>query len=225
METRTIGIYDGTFEGFLSSVAWVLHHRHPLTLRKAHEAQSSLFTAEEFVETDTEQARYLWEWVGQKGSAHQRLVYFAFLSEKKGVEDQLLPYLRELLVPADQQRGSLLASTSAPVSQLARAVADEVARLRKSLRFTPLSEQPARCTISPEADVLPLLSKELRQRFREQPWVLYDRKRHYGLYGSGTSVSLFSHRTDADPPNAFFGTNTMEPAPSQAVWNSVRKAV
>lgn len=225
MATSETGIFDGTFKGFLSAASWALASSDVTrTVRKASGTQANLFASLQFLPYDPERAHYLWEWLGQKGTAKQRLVYFAFLSEAEGVESLLLRYL-QVLLPATQEDRDTCRVLESEVSHLAMKVSVARERLEKRLIFTPSGSQPARCNVSPEYDILPLLSKGLRQRFGSQSWMLYDRRRHYGLLGTEGRVSLFSNRTSASPACAFYGQPVDEKEFEVAAWEEVRPAV
>ncbi|MDG1572864.1 DUF4130 domain-containing protein [Robiginitalea sp. M366] len=226
MENGTTGLYDGTFEGFLTAAAWALAHPEATpVLCKAGAEEPNLFVAPTVLPTDRELAQYYWEWLGQKGVAHQRLVYFAFLAEKSGREAILLHYLRALLYPETHGGGPIPKSIQDPLMRLARETAAEKEKVLSRLFFTGASEQPARCEIRPDCDVLPLLSKALRQQFGARAWVLYDQKRKYGLSGNPDGVSLFSNRKASDPPTAFYGSALPEGLQATAAWGQVRRAV
>ena len=46
--------------------------------------------------------------------------------------------------------------------------------------------------IAPDYDVLPLISKHYRSKYRDQHWLVYDSKRGYGIFYEGYKVELIT---------------------------------
>jgi probable DNA metabolism protein len=68
------------------------------------------------------------------------------------------------------------------VTQTAKKVWREKHRMEAFVRFQKTGDQLFYSFIEPDYNVLPLLAKHFQQRYADQRWLIYDGKRHYGLY-------------------------------------------
>lgn len=46
--------------------------------------------------------------------------------------------------------------------------------------------------IEPDFNVLPLIIKHFKARYADQKWVIFDQKRHYGMYYDGSDMQIIS---------------------------------
>ena len=72
------------------------------------------------------------------------------------------------------------------VTNIARKVLHEQLRMKQFVRFQKAKDGTYLAVISPDHNVLPLIIDHFRDRFNDQPWLIYDAKRHYGYYYDGT---------------------------------------
>lgn len=68
------------------------------------------------------------------------------------------------------------------------------------VRFEVQADGLHAATISPAADVLPLVAPHFRDRFPSHPWLLFDERRAYGLLYDLTDVHAVEHAPDAAAP-------------------------
>lgn len=219
----TVFRYDGSFPGFLTAAALALTSQSDtVEISRAGAEIQQLFIREYAVETDSEQAQAIWGTLAGSGPGLQRLVYFAFLSGKPGVENVLLAYLRikRAKGPVTAEQEEAAAALLKRIAGLARRVGDEKIRLEGALRFVSGSGDVPVCEISPEHDVLPLLTRHCRLQFGAQPWMLYDRNRGYGIYSRNGSMSFFRKGRPTGPASI----ETAEPLEKPS-WTNVRRAV
>ena len=105
----------------------------------------------------------------------------AWLADQHGTDMLLARYMRGVF---DEGRSYEL-EYSRPdvfaVNRLARNVHGETHLLKGFARFQKTADNQYFSAIAPRYNVLPLLCGHFAERFAEQPWVLYDMKRHYGL--------------------------------------------
>ena len=219
----TVFRYDGSFPGFLTAAALALASQtDSAEIGRAGADAQQLFIRECSVETDSEQAQDIWGALAGSGPGLQRLVYFAFLSGKPGVENVLLAYLRikHANGPATAGQEEAAAALLKRIAGLARRVGDEKIRLEGALRFVSGSREVPVCEISPEYDVLPLLTRHCRLQFGAQPWMLFDRNRGYGIYSRNGSMTFFRNGRPTGPASI----ETAEPLEKPS-WSTVKRAV
>ncbi|WP_047546439.1 TIGR03915 family putative DNA repair protein [Psychroserpens sp. Hel_I_66] len=176
-------IYDGTFDGFLSSVFYVFENKiKAATIENEFVAQSGLFSKEINIITEEEKANRVWAGLKSKLSARGSYqLYYAFLSEQNGVENVLLDYIRyafsnALNVDKDFSHPSVL-----KIAQIAKMVGREKHRMEAFVRFRLTKDAIYFASVEPDFNVLPLISKHFKGRYADQKWIIYDIKRNYGL--------------------------------------------
>ncbi len=219
----TVFRYDGSFPGFLTAAGLALKEKSGISeIKPAGTEIQELFMRERSVETDTDQAQEVWNALAGSGPGLQRLVYFAFLSGKHGIENLLVSYLQlkhtEGAATADDEENAT--ALLRRIAGLARRVGDEKIRMEAAMRFASGSRDVPVCEISPEYDVLPLLTRHCRLQFGGQPWMLYDCNRGYGIYSRNGSMSFFRKGRPTGPASI-----TTAEAFEKPSWPAVRKAV
>ncbi|WP_299336717.1 TIGR03915 family putative DNA repair protein [uncultured Psychroserpens sp.] len=177
-------IYDGSFEGFLSAVFYVFEHKFDVVnIQNNTSVQNGLFTQNETIPTETIKANRVWKGLTSKLSASAcNTIYYAFLSEKLGAEQILLDYIKYAFsntrkIDKDFSHPSVLKT-----SQIAKMVGREKHRMEAFVRFRLTKDAIYFASIEPDFNVLPLLIKHFKNRYADQKWIIYDIKRHYGLY-------------------------------------------
>jgi probable DNA metabolism protein len=183
MENSKILLYDGSFNGFLSCVYRSYEESCPVTdIRNCKNGQKSLFADNSLVETDIEKARRVWEAIERQQYQAAKKIYFAFLSERNGIEILLYRFICSLFHQPGGSMEDSPPSLPARIESLAALVAAEKNQMERRIRFSQEHGQPAWAAISPGYDILPLLTRYLRTRHADCDWLLYDNKRHYGFY-------------------------------------------
>ena len=70
------------------------------------------------------------------------------------------------------------------VRNTCRRVLHEQLRMKQFIRFQKAKDGTYLGVVSPDHNVLPLIIDHFSDRFNDQPWLIYDAKRHYGYYYS-----------------------------------------
>jgi len=192
MESKTkTFIYDGSFNGFLTAVYIGFEQKiaHAEIQASAH-AQNGLFAETETTFTDIEKAKRVWNGIKNRSNTAIKHIYFAFLSEHKGIESLLYCYIQKFM--GGKQSGIFGFSDDCilKINQFAHKVAREKQRIEAFVQFQLTKDGINFAQIEPDFDVLPLISKHFRSLYSERPWIIYDVKRNYGLYYDLIGVEL-----------------------------------
>ncbi|NNE75983.1 MAG: DNA metabolism protein [Pricia sp.] len=193
MDNSKILIYDGSFNGFLTSVFVAFDEKIQVTdIQKNSLGQNGLFSDSETVFTNIDKAKRVWHGIEKKSYSAIKNIYFAFMSETKGVEILLYRYVRKLFftkyaVHSDYSDGIVL-----KIAQLAKSVGREKHRMEAFVRFQLTKDEIYFANIEPDFDVLPLISKHFRSRYADQQWLIYDVKRKYGIFYDLQKVELIT---------------------------------
>lgn len=193
MHNRNL-IYDGTFDGFLSTVFYVFEQQlDAVTIQSESDVQHRLFSENETIITDEKKANRVWKGLKNKVSkfGHYQL-YYAFLSEQAGVENLLLDFIKyvfstDLKVDKDFSHPSVL-----KIAQIAKMVGREKHRMEAFVRFRLTKDVIYFASIEPDFNVLPLISKHFKRRYADQKWLIYDIKRQYGLFYDLQKVDIIA---------------------------------
>ncbi len=222
---KKILIYDGTFDGFLTTVFQVFEEQlKDVEIVKPKHYQPNIFIEAETIITDSKKAKRVWKALQvkvTKSGAHK--LYASFLSEIKGVENALLRYIvyaycSESFIHTDYSNKDVLR-----VAQVSKMVFRERHRMEAFVRFQLTKDGIYFANIEPDFNVLPLLLKHFKSRYADQRWMIYDKKRGYGMYYDLNVVQYI----DLELTDAFDGSKkglekvfTSEEFQFQSLWKN-----
>lgn len=193
MDNGKVLIYDGSFNGFLTVIYNAFDKKtNVIDIQKNHIAQRGLFSATETVFTKMDKARKVWKGLQNKNRSAIENIYFAFLSETNGIELVLYRYIKKLFSATDTLHLNFTTEAIARIAHLAKAVRKEKHRTEAFIRFQLTQDQLHFANISPEFDVLPLITKHFRSRCANQQWLIYDMRRKYGVHYNLKKTEIIS---------------------------------
>lgn len=223
MNTSKTLIYDGSFNGFLTAVFIGFEQRiSQADIQRSGQTQNGLFTETETIFTNLDKAKRVWNGVRSRSNTAIKNIYFAFLSEQKGIEPLLYHYIQKLMGSKKNVASYFSDDAVLKINQLAHKVGREKHRMEAFVRFQLTKDEVYFANIEPDFNVLPLISKHFRSRYADQQWIIYDVKRKYGLYYNLQGVELISldlqdvHANSIHKNNAF----TNEEYDYQELWNN-----
>ena len=191
MDTAKILVYDGSFNGFLTTIFTAFEEKITLAdIQRSQRSQNGLFSESQTIITDKVKAKRVWDAIQNKNYNAMRIIYFAFLSEHKIIEMLLYRYIHSIFGKAGGKTETISDQTLLKINQLAEMVGREKYRLEANLRFEQIEDGAFFATISPDFNVLPLISKHFRSRYIGGQWTIYDLKRAYGLHYDGLEVEI-----------------------------------
>ncbi|MEM8506503.1 MAG: TIGR03915 family putative DNA repair protein [Bacteroidota bacterium] len=226
MKNATTLIYDGSFNGFLTSVYIAFEEKMNVAdIQKNSQGQNGLFSETTTIFTNVEKAKRVWNGIRSKSYNTISTIYFAFLSETEGIEYMLYTYIKKFMAHKGKQ-ADFSDDTILYISQLARKVGREKHRMEAFVRFQLTQDTIYFANIEPDFNVLPLISKHFRSRYADQQWLIYDVKRRYGIYYDLEGVEIVSlnleevHYNRIRKSNAF----TKGEYDYQELWNNYFKS-
>lgn len=194
MQKQTILIYDGSFDGFLTSI-FIIYELKISTpyIQKYSENSNQLFSENEMVHTELEKAKRVWKGFATKTSTSVRQLFFrAFLSEIKGVENTLFRFLKTVLEKGAKSSKDYGNPDILRISQVAKMVGREKHRMEAFVRFQLTKDDLYIATVEPDFNVLPLIIKHFKDRYADQKWMIYDIKRDYGIFYDLMTVEIIN---------------------------------
>ncbi len=182
METQKIIVYDGSFNGFLSVVYTCFENRWKAAdIIKAANKNDDLFVTKEYVSSDPQLAQLVWNGLAQKNHSAIKRIYFAFLSEHQNIEMVLFNYILYVMDRPTALAGQEGQQNIDLLNSLVQKVENEKRRMEIFAQFQLAQEFSDGVHLRPKFNVLPLLSKHLKQTLRGKEWQIYDDKRKYGI--------------------------------------------
>ncbi|RZK67735.1 MAG: DNA metabolism protein [Pedobacter sp.] len=179
-----IYLFDGSLEGLLCAVfEWFERKPGKIKLVLERYYRPDAFLPVLSIHNDPGKADRVWKGLEQRlDRGWMRRFYCAFLSE----QPEALVHLFELSCylftnPAGSEKNYGNPHVLA-VAQLARKVEREKHRMEAFIRFQHSSDGIFYCGIDPDFNVIPLIMKHFKDRYADQKWIIYDLKRHYGIY-------------------------------------------
>ncbi|WP_245603192.1 TIGR03915 family putative DNA repair protein [Maribacter antarcticus] len=183
--------YDGSFNGFLTAVFIAFEYKliH-VDIQPTGRIQNGLFTETETIFTNIDKAKRVWNGIRNRNYTASKNIYFAFLSEQRGIEPLLYSYIRKLMNHNEKSTAGFSSDCFLRINQLAHKVAKKKRHVEAKLDFQLTRDAIYFAQIAPDFNVLPLLSKHFRSQYANKPWIIYDTKRNYGLYYNLSGVEV-----------------------------------
>ena len=176
--------YDGSYEGLLSVIFETYRLGQPAdNICEESVAQPELFGKLMAVATQPAHAQRVLRGVAKRTKPDvARILYHCFLSEQPDIEMLLYRFVR--LAMASEE--SVLENFREPVvlrlHRIERQIHREVHRMHAFVRFQETQDGLYAALITPDFNVLPLLSSHFQARYPAFRWLIYDTQRRYGLY-------------------------------------------
>lgn len=177
-------IFDGTFYGLLTCIFESYERKQKAVKLCAGEAFSEdMFGGHVSIESNEEKALRVWKGLNKKINAeHQQHFYTSWFADDITIWQLMFDYALYIFDnPAgiDLNYGNELVLG---LSQIAKKVSRERHRMKAFIRFQKGANQLFQAVVNPDYNVLPLVAGHFERRYADQRWVLYDERRHYGLY-------------------------------------------
>ena len=197
----TVYTFDGTMDGLLTAVfdAFALHEQ-PEQLLKTGDALPLFCDHTYHVTSDDEKAQRVWTGLEKHLPREaMKLIYVSWLSELPELPTPLFQYICKVF-----RQGDISKHFADPdvltVTNIARRVLHEQLRMKQFIRFQKANDGTYLAVVSPDHNVLPLVTDHFSDRFNDQPWLIYDARRHYGFNYDGHSVIRITFEDEAAVP-------------------------
>lgn len=183
-DVRTVLVFDGSFEGWLSAVFYAYEHklvRTPLLIKAAYDHVDSFLDEVLMVANDADKAARVLTRLQEMLSV--RDVIWAFLSEDPMVYTHLF---RVVVYQLDNPHRRVMANFAHPDVQAVQACIKKVGRERHRMqafvRFEDTVQGVYFAKVNPDFNVLPLIGDFFAKRFADQSWLIFDVVRGYGIF-------------------------------------------
>lgn len=196
-------VFDNTLDGLLTAVfdSFFLHQQPEMLLGEGE--QLPLFADEpHVVVTDSGKAARVWKGLEKHLSVEGlRMIAVSWLSEERTLNQPLFNFICKVF---RQKVGDSSSSATdylslernasdadvLAVRNSCRRVLHEQLRMKQFIRFQKAKDGTYLAVVSPDHNVLSLITHHFQDRFNDQPWLIYDAKRHYGYYYDGSAEPI-----------------------------------
>ena len=189
----TIYTFDGTMDGLLTAVFDAFErYEQPDQLLTAGDVLPLFCEGQYDVVTDESRAKRVFAGLEKRLAPEAlRLLSVSWLSELPELNTPLFQYICKVFRQGDVSRNFADADVLA-VTNIARKVLHEQLRMKQFIRFQKAKDGTYLAVVSPDHNVLPIITGHFADRFNDQPWLIYDARRHYGYYyeGAGEPVRV-----------------------------------
>ena len=196
-------VFDNPLDGLLTAVFDSFFRKQQDVTLLTEGEQLPLFADEPHrVVTDAEKAERVWRGLEKnlsKDGLH--MITISWLSEERALNQPLFNFICKVFrtnvkgLESNASDEDVLA-----VRNTCRRVLHEQLRMKQFIRFQKAKDGTYLAVVSPDHNVLPLITSHFQDRFNDQPWLIYDAKRHYGYYYDGKTVIHVTFENEAAVP-------------------------
>ncbi|MBQ8521945.1 MAG: TIGR03915 family putative DNA repair protein [Bacteroides sp.] len=180
----TIFLYDHTFDGLLTCLFDAYARKtFPDLLLTEGEPLPLFYDEAVHITTSEEKHQRVWKGLQKKlsPSALTTLTY-GWLSELPEVDMLLLRYMKKAIDSPVSIETNFTDADVLELSKVWKKVNWERLRILQFVRFQKAADGTYFAAIEPQHNALPLTIHHFRDRYADQPWLIYDLKRQYGYY-------------------------------------------
>lgn len=176
--------YDRTFDGMLTVVFDAYARRSfPQVIQGTDEPLPLFYDEVHPVITDEAKADRVWKALEKKLSKDAlSCLTVSYLSELPELDLHLFRYICKNIDSPVSLENNLADDDILFVTNTFRKVLYERLRMMQFIRFQKAADGTYFGIMEPQYNVLPLTIAHFKDRFADQPFVLYDKRRHYGYY-------------------------------------------
>ena len=191
----TVYTFDGTLDGLMTAVFDAFErHEQPEKLLTKGDALPLFCDQVHEVITDEEKTKRVWTGLEKRLTCQAlRIISVSWLSELPEVVQPLFNYVCKTF-RQPQGAASIALNYADPdvlaVTRIGWKVSHEQLRMKQFIRFQKAKDGTYLAVIGPDHNVLPLVIGHFQDRFNDQPWLIYDAKRHYGFYYEGSGMPM-----------------------------------
>ena len=195
--------FDNTLDGLLTAVFDSFFLKQSDVTLLAEGEQLPLFVDRQYrVVTDSEKAGRVWRGLEKQLSKDGlHMITVSWMSEERALNQPLFNFICKVfrLKVKDFERNASDPDVLA-VRNTCRRVLHEQLRMKQFIRFQKAKDGTYLAVVSPDHNVLPLITNHFQDRFNDQPWLIYDAKRHYGYYHDGKAVIRVTFEDETSVP-------------------------
>jgi probable DNA metabolism protein len=177
-------IYDGTFQGFLSSIhEGMAKNEIPDRIVIEEKNEPELFSEYVHIISNQKKSENLLSFIKNKFDHEAvRDMYYSFLSDRYDIEKDVFDYIMLSIKSERKIDGNYSNDLVRRIQKVVRQVLCEKHKFIGITRFKHLKDGIYYAPIEPDNNITCLLINHFKKRFSEQRWLIHDTKRDIGAY-------------------------------------------
>jgi probable DNA metabolism protein len=177
-------LYDGTFKGLLTVIFETYRLKTPASrIQPETEWQETLFEEPLVIATNPAYAARVKKGLAEKATLRAvKMLYRCLLSEQPDVEMLIYTFVRKAMASKLDWSGNFRDDTVLQLQRIDKKMGREIHRMHAFVRFQQTQDDIYYAVIEPDFNVLPLIIDHFEQRYPAQTWLIYDARRHYGMF-------------------------------------------
>lgn len=191
-------LYDGTYEGLRSAIFESYRLKVEVVDFQTEETfAEQLFEHPISISTNVVHAERVQQGVIRKTSAQAaEMLYRCFLSEQAGIEMTIYHFIKMAMASAENIEENYGDPTVLKLHQINKQIGREVHRMHAFVRFQRTADDLYYAVLEPDFNVLPLIGEHFERRYPAQNWVIYDSKRHYGIFYNQEKIEFVTFEVE-----------------------------
>ncbi len=184
-------VFDGSYYGFLCCVFECFEMKEWQAVPvDENRFQPDIFQPHRTIFTDVDKAQRIQKGLKSKfGKSLTDDMYRAFLSEDLLAWQAAYHIMIQLFKGQTNVLENFGDSQVLYFHQTLKKVSRERHRMKAFIRFSKSNDGLFYALIEPDFNVLPLILSFFKNRYADQPWIIYDAKRKYGFYYDTITIS------------------------------------
>jgi len=191
--------FDRTLDGLLTAVFDAFSRHQQPEMLMGEGSQLPLFCEEVYhVTTNNEKSERVWAGLEKRLPKEiLKMITVSYLSELPELDNPLFQYVCDIfktisntavakketrIKTSFNRRLNYSDPHIMAVTNIAHKVMHEQLRMKQFIRFQKAKDGTYLAVVSPDHNVLPLITDHFKDRFADQSWLIYDAKRKYGYY-------------------------------------------
>ncbi len=190
-------VFDGTYVGFLNCIFESFERKeYAVTPISNALYQSTIFQTDRVIHSDIAKAKRIKDGLLQRQGADVVNDFFRnFLSEDPKA------WLAAFNIAVSIFKGNNILDNYGNddvlyFSQTLKKISREAHRMKAFIRFSKSSDGLFFALIEPDFNVLPLIANFFKNRYTDQPWLIFDAKRKYGLMFDTKTINEVEYNTN-----------------------------
>lgn len=202
---NNIYLYNNTFSNLLSLICYLLNHKIKPYNIKTEKYSPNLFEQTINIEIKTNCNN----WRIFQNQTLLKTVYYIYLSEDKNKEIIIYYFILNYLKYGNKVFYLKNLKCVNMASKIFRLVSREAHRFKGFTRFKELENKVLFATISPDNNILPIISNHFQKRLKNELWIikdenrniisLYDKKKYYII--NGDEIRFFDIKLSSEETN------------------------
>lgn len=191
----TTVIYDGSFEGLMTAIFEIFEYKFldaEIFSEENYKLENIFATLHEVQTQPDKSERVLKKLEANLGKEAVSQLLMVFLSEHSQLENLILSAVRySLSRPNQNVLNDFAHSDMMDIAKVCKSVGREIHRMNAFVRFEKLRDDFYFSKVEPDFNVLPLIFKHFKARYQDQKWMIFDLKRHYGIFSDQKTADFF----------------------------------